>query len=194
MAAAANPSDRLARRRDPRRRAVGRSRILRDRLARPVWSASATELIDGDTWDGNLASDGQRIVLLSREKIQGFWGVMTVRISWGRCHVEWPVSISARVADSARHALVLGSDGSLGPAWAEQGSQVASQRLVVRRSLDGGTTWTEPARLSRPNVGLVGIPALVVSNRVRLVAFTDGATGDDTVERLDRPMRAPAIR
>ncbi len=160
--------------------------ILRDRLSRPPWSASATELIAGDTWDGNLVFDGQRIVLLSREKIQGFWGVMTVRASEDG-GITWsdPVPISASVPNAARHTLVLGSDGSLWAAWAVQGSQVATQRLVVRRSLDGGSTWTEPTRLSPPNVGLVGIPALVVSDRLRLVAFTDGATGDVIVQRLD---------
>ncbi len=114
---------------------------LRDRLARPVWSASATELIDGDTWDGNLASDGQRIVLLSREKIQGFWGVMTVRISGdGGVTSGGPVSISARVPDCraacARPRLRRVALGRLGGARSAGRVAAARRSSIARRGND----------------------------------------------------------
>jgi hypothetical protein len=78
-----------------------------------VWSAWATELIAGDTWDGNLVSDGQRIVLLSREKIEGFWtGRPALALSlstasegalaaWATCRDVACSAIDLRVGDVA---------------------------------------------------------------------------------------------
>jgi hypothetical protein len=156
-------------------------------LSTPPASASSSQAIHGDTWDGNVVSDGNRLYLLSREEIDGFWGVASFRTSdddgltW-----EDPTSLSDPLPNAARPALTMGPDGSFWAAWAKQGPVVASQALILRRSLDGGATWTAPVRLSDPSVGLVGLPALVATDRVHLVAYTDGTTGDVIVQRMDR--------
>ena len=143
--------------------------------------------IKGDTWDGNLVADGDRVYLMTREQITGFWGVLSVRSSadggrtWGD-----PVQVSAAGGPSAaRHTLTLGPDGSLWAAWSQIGAAPSTQQLILRRSRDEGRTWEAPIRASRPEVGLVGIPALVMTTGTSFVAFTDGDRGTVIVQALD---------
>ena len=141
--------------------------------------------------------DGDRVYLMTREQITGFWGVLSLRSSadggrtWGD-----PVQVSAAGGPSAaRHTLTLGPDGSLWAAWSQIGVAPSTQQLVLRRSRDEGRTWEAPIRASRPEVGLVGIPALVMTARTSFVAFTDGDRGTVIVQALDadgspRPTRS----
>jgi len=151
------------------------------------WRAAARLEVKGDTWDGNLVADGDRVYLMTRELITGFWGVLSVRSSadggrtWGD-----PVQVSAAGGPSAaRHTLTLGQDGSLWAAWSQIGAAPSTQQLVLRRSRDEGRTWEAPIRASRPEVGLVGIPALVMTEGTSFVAFTDGDRGTVIVQPLD---------
>ena len=155
--------------------------------ATSAWTATASVEIRGDSWDGNLASDGTRVYLMTREAIAGFWGVLYVRssadhgLTWGE-----PVQVSAAGGPSAaRHALTVAADGSLWAAWAQAGASEGTQELVLRRSRDGGRFWDAPIRASSSNVGVVGIPALVMTAEARFVAFTDGARGTVYVQDLD---------
>lgn len=151
------------------------------------WHPTARLEIHGDTWDGNLATDGERVYLMTREEINGFWGVLYVRSSsdsgrtWGE-----PVLVSTAGGPSAaRHALTVGPDGSVWAAWSQLGDASSTQQLVLRRSRDRGLTWDAPIRASRPDVGLVGIPALVMSADASFVAFTDGERGTVLVQALE---------
>jgi hypothetical protein len=151
------------------------------------WHPAARLEVHGDTWDGNLATDGDHIYLMTREEIAGFWGVLFVRSSGdgGRTWGE-PVQVSAAGGPSAaRHALTVGPDGSVWAAWSQQGAAPSTQRLILRRSRDGGRTWEAPIRASPPIVGLVGIPALVMTPEASLVAYTDGERGTVIVQELD---------
>ncbi len=151
------------------------------------WHPAARLEIHGDTWDGNLVSDGSRVFLMTREEIAGFWGVLYVRSSGdeGRTWSE-PVLVSTEGGPSAaRHALTLGPDGSLWAAWAQLGAAPSTQQLILRRSRDGGHTWEAPIRASPPIVRLVGIPALVMTPEASFVAFTDGERGTVVVQALD---------
>lgn len=161
--------------------------VLLARGTTAAWNPSTSFEIPGDTWDGNLASDGTSVYLMTREEIAGFWGVLYVRssddggVTWGE-----RVRVSAEGGPSAaRHGLTVGPDGSLWAAWAQMGPAVATQELVLRRSRDTGRTWEAPIRASRPDVGLVGIPALVMSTGASFVAFTDGESGTVLVQELD---------
>ena len=166
------------------------------RGAGPAWQPSARLQVQGDTWDGNLATDGDRVYLMSREEIAGFWGVLNVRSSadegrtWGE-----PVRVSAEGGPSAaRHTLTVGPDGSLWAAWAQQGAAPSTQQLMVRRSRDDGRTWESPIRASGADVGQVGIPALVMTPGLSFVAFTNGETGIVLVQALDsdgQPVSGP---
>lgn len=151
-----------------------------------TWHATTQLEIQGDTWDGNLATDGRRVYLLTREEISGFWGVLYARSSgdggrtWGP-----PVRVSAAGAPSAaRHALTVAPDGELWAAWSQRGEAPLSQQLILRRSADGGQTWAAPVRVSQTDIGLVGIPALVMTDDLRFVAFTDGERGTVIVQVL----------
>ena len=96
------------------------------------------------------------------------------------------VQVSAAGGPSAaRHALTIGPDGSLWAAWAQIGEAEATQQLVLRRSRDQGRTWEAPIRASRPDVGLVGVPALVMSADASFVGFTDGERGTVLVQTLN---------
>ena len=122
-----------------------------------------------------------------REEINGFWGVLYVRSSSDRGHT-WgePVLVSAAGGPSAaRHALTVGPDGSVWAAWSQLGEAPSTQQLVLRRSRDRGLTWDAPIRASRPDVGLVGVPALVMTAETSFVAFTDGERGTVLVQALD---------
>ena len=169
----------------------------------PIESRHSTARLEihGDTWDGNLATDGERVDLMTREEINGFWGVLYVRSSSDRGHT-WgePVLVSAAGGPSAaRHALTVGPDGSVWAAWSQLGEAPSTQQLVLRRSRDRGLTWDAPIRASRPDVGLVGVPALVMTAETSFVAFTDGERGTVLVQALDpdghrRPIRSPSMR
>ena len=41
-----------------------------------AWDPTTSFQIPGDTWDGNLATDGTRVHLMTLEEIAGFWGVL----------------------------------------------------------------------------------------------------------------------
>jgi hypothetical protein len=151
------------------------------------WRPDARLEIHGDSWDGNLVTDGDRVYLMSREEINGFWGVLYVRSSadggrtWGD-----PVQVSAAGGPSAaRHTLTVGPDGSLWAAWSQMGSAPSTQQLILRRSRDDGRTWEAPVRASPPIVGLVGIPVLVMTPEISFVAYTDGDRGTVIVQELD---------
>jgi len=107
------------------------------------WRAAARLEVKGDTWDGNLVADGDRVYLMTRELITGFWGVLSVRSSadggrtWGD-----PVQVSAAGGPSAaRHTLTLGQDGASGP----RGRRSARLR---RRS-----SWSCAAHVTRAERG-----------------------------------------
>lgn len=151
------------------------------------WEAATQLEIHGDTWDGNLATDGTNVYLMTREEIDGFWGVLYVRSSGdgGRTWGE-PVQVSATGGPSAaRHALTLAPDGGLWAAWSQMGQAPLTQQLILRRSGDGGKTWAAPVRASGTDIGLVGIPALVMTDDLKFVAFTDGERGTVLVQELE---------
>jgi hypothetical protein len=131
-----------------------------------------------DTWVGNVAVTPRGIAMATREDIAGFWGTVRVRSSTdgGR---TWsaPTDVSGQ-GNAARHVLVGSPDGTLTAAWAERGPVAMTQQLVVRSSSDGGRTWTAPTPIIRPRGGTVGLPALVMTDTVRVVAYTDGVTGE----------------
>ena len=151
------------------------------------WHPDTRLEIHGDSWDGNLATDGQRVFLMTREEIDGFWGVLYVRSSgdggrtWGD-----PVQVSTAGGPSAaRHTLTVGPDGSLWAAWSQLGAAPSTQQLVLRRSRDEGRTWEAPLRASPPAVGLVGLPALEMTPDASFVAVPDGERGTVLVQPLD---------
>ncbi len=161
-----------------------------------AWQPATRLEVHGDSWDGNLATDGDRIYLMSREQISGFWGVLHVRSSsdGGRTWGE-PVQVSAPGGPSAaRHSLTVGPDGSLWAAWAQQGEAPSTQQLTLRRSRDNGRTWDPPIGLSGPEVGLVGIPVVVMTDQLSFAAYTNGETGIVFIRPLDpdgTPSSAP---
>jgi len=160
--------------------------ILAGQGTAATWEAATQLEIHGDTWDGNLATDGTNVYLMTREEIDGSWGVLYVRSSGdgGRTWGE-PVRVSAAGGPSAaRHALTVAPDGGLWAAWSQMGEAPLTQQLVLRRSGDGGKTWEEPVRASGTNIGLVGIPALVMTEEARFVTFTDGERGTVIVQVL----------
>lgn len=139
-----------------------------------------------DSWQGDLVSDGQRIYLATRENIQGFWGVIRVRWSddGGRTWAA-PVTVSRGDApNAARHTLALAPDGSLWVAWVEAGARPAMQRIWVRRSTDRGRTWADPIGVT-PAGGLSGLPVLLLTPSLHLLAWTDGESGVVLVQPLD---------
>jgi hypothetical protein len=151
-----------------------------------AWAPTATTDIAGDSWDGNLVTDGSRVYLLTREDIEGFWGVLKVRWS-DDAGSTWsePVRVSSSdTPDAARHTLAIEPDGTLWAAWAERGPKPVTQRLTLRRSRDRGQTWDPPTQVSIDDVGEIGIPALVMTPEQRFVAYTDGVTGNILVQRL----------
>lgn len=140
----------------------------------------------GDSWVGNLATDGDRIYFAARQTVMGFWGTIAVWSSadGGR---RWsaPFVVSRHAwPDAARHAMAVAPDDTLFVGFAEQGPRPATQRLIIRASPDGGQTWSEGMPVSPPQVGLIGLPVFLLTAEMRLVAYTDGETGDVLVQRL----------
>jgi hypothetical protein len=131
-----------------------------------------------DTWVGNVAVTGDRIAVAARNDIAGFWGTVRVWTSrdGGR---SWSSNedVSGKV-NAARHVLVASPDGTLTAAWAERGPAALTQRLVLRRSTDAGRSWLPPIIVATPSGGTVGLPAIVMTPAVHLVAYTDGVTGE----------------
>ncbi len=150
------------------------------------WHPMAIPFALGDGWAGNALTDGQRLVLTSREGIEGFWGIVRVRSSTD-AGLSWTTPgdhIITAAADTARPAVALAPDGSIWLAVVRQGAEVATQQLWLGRSTDDGRNWHGFARGSPPTTGLVGLPALLVTPDVQLVAFTDGATGAAIIQPL----------
>jgi len=173
--------------------------VLFPRHIDPAWS---TQVVlppnPGDSWVGNVATDGGRIYLAARQTVEGFWGTIWVwRSSDGGLSWSPPVVASRHPwPDAARHALAVAPDGSLWLAFAEQGARPATQRLVVRVSHDHGVSWTDGAAVSPARVGLIGLPVFLLTGDARLVAYTDGQTGDVLAQRLTAagtPDGAPAV-
>ena len=51
------------------------------RQANPAWSTTQVPAAPGDSWVGDVASDGTSIYLVTREAVDGFWGTIHVRRS-----------------------------------------------------------------------------------------------------------------
>ncbi len=150
------------------------------------WIQMPVPLTRGDSWDGDAVSDGQRLYLVSRENVHGFWGVTRVRSS-SDGGLTWSPPGAASLDDmpnTARPTIALGPDGDVWVAFARQGPQAATQSLQIGRSTDLGATWPVLVRASPPSIGLVGLPVLLMTPDVRLVAYTDGATGAAIVQPL----------
>lgn len=162
--------------------------VLFPREIDPAW-ATQVDLPPGrgDSWVGNVTSDGDRIYLAARQTVMGFWGTLAVWSSPDGGSTWSEPSVVSRHAwpDAARHSLSIAPDGTVFVGFAEQGPQPATQRLIVRTSPDGGQTWSEGAPVSPPRVGLIGLPVFLLTPDVQLVAFTDGETGDVLVQRLN---------
>jgi len=162
------------------------------------WTAMPVPFARGDSWGGNAVSDGQRVYLLSRENVQGFWGTIRVRSS-NDGGLTWSSAGAASLdatSSAARPTMALGPDGSVWVAFARQGAAVATQMLQIGRSTDHGATWPMLARASPPSIGMIGLPALLVTADVRLVAYTDGATGAAILQRLGpqgEPLGPPSV-
>jgi hypothetical protein len=148
-----------------------------------------------DTWVGNVAITGDRMALAARADIAGFWGTVRVWTSSdnGRTWSSYG-DVSGKV-NAARHVLVASPDGTLTAAWAERGPAALTQRLVLRRSTDGAQTWLPPITVAAPSGGTVGLPVLVMTPAVHLIAYTDGVTGEIWAQPLTRdghPLGSPA--
>jgi hypothetical protein len=140
-----------------------------------------------DTWIGNVAVTGAGVALATREDIVGVWGTVRVRTSRdaGR---TWstPADVSG-ITNAARHVLVASPDGVLTAAWSERGPAPMTQRLVIRQSAGDGRTWFAPITITAPSGGLVGLPAIVMTDAVRIATrqlysdadFTDGGLALD---------------
>jgi hypothetical protein len=151
--------------------------VLFPRQVDPAWTPPVGVVSGADTWVGNLAITGDRIVLETREEIGGFWGTIRVRSSAnGGSTWSAPVDLSGAF-DAARHTLVTAEDGSLFAAWSKRGPAAVTQRLVLRRSVDGGRSWGPEAIVAIPAGGTVAVPAVVMTRTVRMIAYTDGVTG-----------------
>jgi hypothetical protein len=159
--------------------------VLFPRHVDAAWAAPVGVVTNADTWVGNVVVTGPRIVLATREEIDGFWGTLVTRWSNdGGASWSAPIALSGGF-DAARHTLVAGPDGSVFAAWSKRGPQPVTQRLVLRRSLDGGASWGPETVVAVPQGGTVGIPALVMSGPVRVIAYTDGVTGQIWSQPLD---------
>lgn len=173
--------------------------VLAPRAVDPAWTTRvAVPATPGDSWVGNLVTDGETLHLAMREGVQGFWGVLTVRSSpdGGETWAEPIVLSRGDWPNAARHTLAIGPDGALYVAWAEQGPAPQTQQLLLRRSIDGGASWEAPVRLSPPSVGLIGLPVILPVPDGLVVGYTDGRTGEVWVQRttalgalLDDPVR-----
>jgi hypothetical protein len=132
----------------------------------------------GDIWVGDVAMTRGRMAVATREDIQGFWGTIRVRTSGDGGRTWSPaVDVSGR-GNAARQSLVAAPDGMLTLAWSQQEPGGFTQQLVVRRSRDGGVSWSAPVVVATPGGGVVGLPAIVTTDTAAVVAFTDGATGE----------------
>lgn len=163
-----------------------------ERVAAPEvavgWGAIDVPFSRGDSWDGNAVSDGTRLYLVSRENVQGFWGAVRVRSSKDG-GATWSPAAAVSLGDgpsAARPTIALGPDGSVWVAYAHIGPQVATQFLDVARSTDQGATWPTLARVSPPTIGLIGLPALLITPDVQIVAYTDGTTGAAIIQPLGK--------
>ena len=150
------------------------------------WAPMPMPMNRGDSWGGNAVSDGQRLYLVSRDSVQGFWGVINVRSS-SDGGLTWTAPSLASLDNApnqARPTIAFGPDGAVWVAFAHQGLQVATQFLQVGRSTDRGATWRSLLRVSPSSIGLIGLPQLLITPAVRLVAYTDGTTGEAIVQSL----------
>jgi hypothetical protein len=154
--------------------------VLFPRRIDPAWT---TQLdlppTAGDSWLGNVATDGERIYLAARQTVVGFWGTLRVwRSDDGGATWTDPVLVSHGVdPNAARHALAVAPDGSVWVAFAERGPQVATQRLIVRVSRDHGETWSAEENVAPDSIGTVGVPTFLLTDEIRLIAYTSGVTG-----------------
>ncbi len=172
-----------------------------DHVAPPVvaagWRSMPVPFARGDGWPGDALTDGGRLYLATRENVDGFWGAMKIRSS-SDGGLTWSAPAAASytdLPDTARQTITLGPDGSLWVAFVRQGQQPATQYLQIGHSVDDGRTWPSLMRASPPSVGLIGLPALLMTPEVHLVAYTDGATGAILVQPLTTSGQvvAPAI-
>ncbi len=152
----------------------------------PAWStATQVPAALGDSWVGDAVSDGTSIYLATRESVVGFWGTIHVRRSLDG-GISWLPSVLVSDASpvSARPGLGIAADGTLYVGYAVQGPRPATQSLVVRVSYDHGQSWTTPARVSLPAVGLIGVPVFLMAGALQLVAYTDGQLGVVYTQRI----------
>lgn len=140
----------------------------------------------GDSWVGNVVSDGDRTYVVARQAVRGFWGRLYAWTSnnGGESWSE-PAQISRNPwQDAARHTIAVNPQGRVFAAFAEQGPEPATQRLIVSNSVDQGRTWSYGLAVSPTRVGLIGVPAVLPFTDAVIVAYTDGATGEVLVQRL----------
>ncbi len=162
------------------------------------WDSMPIPFSHGDSWAGGALSDRERLYVVSRELVEGFWGAIRVRTS-DDTGLTWSGPGLASRDDTptaARPTIAVGPDGSVWVAFARQGPQVATQSLEIEVSIDHAATWPAPVRASPASIGLIGLPALLVTPAMRLVAYTDGTSGSVLVQPLGpdaRPIGEPSV-
>jgi hypothetical protein len=159
--------------------------VLFPRRVDTAWAqVNVTPTQVGDSWVGNLASDGTWIHFLARQQIQGFWGDLYWWRSYNGGRSWWGPHIVSRGGPTARHTVAVAPDGTVWVGYVEAGPEVATQRLWVLRFHPSATSSPDPIAVSPPSVGLIGLPVFLLTDDVHLVAFTDGETGDLLVQHL----------
>jgi hypothetical protein len=161
------------------------------------WAPVVRLEIVGDTSHGNLVVAGDRVYLMTREDLvhDGYEGALFIRHSddggetWSD---RSPVAAHHLVvADS--HALARAPDGSLWAIWVEYQENTATERFHVRRSQDGGATWSFTDFETIEHRSNLGAPVLSMTTDLRALMFTDGDSGRIVFQALG-PAGEPSAR
>ena len=137
----------------------------------------------GNAWDTAIAAYGNSVFIAYREYDGETRQVMFRRSTDGGTTLTDPVAVNRPEATQSSQASLAYSGGVLHLAWVDGGFDGDQERGWYRRSLDGGTTWTDPELMTPSQVEVVSSPRVFASGNRVFYTFTDGTTGSIHIRR-----------
>jgi hypothetical protein len=137
----------------------------------------------GFAWPGSTVAYSGGVAVAYREVVGGEFGVYVRRSADGG--TTWtPPTLLSGVGTRGSRPSMAASGNQLNAVFTQSVDGGLTARVIYRRSLNGGATWSSPITLS-PAGTEVGFPSVATSRGKVVVAWTNALTGKVGVRASD---------
>ena len=137
----------------------------------------------GFAWPGSTVAFSGGVAVAYREVVGGEFGVYVRRSADGGTTWTTPTLLSAVGTRGSRPSMAA-SGNQLNAVFTQSTDGGLTARVIYRRSLNGGATWSAPITLSPAGLE-VGFPSVAHSRGKVVVAWTNAMTGRVGVRTSD---------